>query len=288
MIKNACIFLFILPSFFSMGQNDIEEKYFVGLKKYYQNDFCNSYKLLEPINAHISQEHIPLFVNTINSCRGEEATLKYLARKLDGSEYYPVFLQNQFDKDILRIIGKIIVKNNEDYLRKYNKISFLEELINCYDKDQNVREFWSYNKEISQDTIIKIDKSNYEFLKKNIQKITADNIDELGFTGITAMFNLVQHVNELKFKVYLLNILQNHSKCSKEQLIFKMFLYDRICVDSSVPQIFGTQYRSIGSSLEPYPIFSIEIANQERKKLNIFTIDHQIQFLQHLYKIKVF
>lgn len=116
-----------------------------------------------------------------------------------------------------------------------------------------------------------IDKNNTRELKKIIKKYGWLDIKLVGKKASMDAWLIAQHADhDIKFQKLCLKLMEEKLKEKKIEPQYYPYLKDRILVNSSKPQIFGTQfYRHKIKGLIPRPIKDRKNLDKRRKKFKL-------------------
>ena len=164
----------------------------------------------------------------------------------------------------INISNKIIALKNKDLK--------LRELLIKKNKLNN-----DYNKEME-----KLHNNNAFILNDIITTIGYPTIEKVGKEANEAAWLIVQHsISQPSFMKKYLQLLKKEVHKNNENAIKLAYLTDRIAVFEGKIQLYGTQFDwDETMKLSPYPFDCIKKVNERRKKIQLNTLEEQIEIIR--------
>lgn len=183
----------------------------------------------------------------------------------------------------------------KDYEANNNAIHYDKDLIATIDKlilyDQAARCNKNYT-----DTVVGL---NIDSLRRYMLQVDSINLITVkqiiyqhgwpGYTGIgyqadINLWALVQHADEdVTFQKYCLQLIEAQLLLSNTRSANYAYLYDRICINEGLPQLFGTQAKDVTNlRVVLYPLQDEINVNIYRKAFELGTLDRYITALKQL------
>ncbi len=172
----------------------------------------------------------------------------------------------------------------EDFPKQNESVEFpeiAEELKVMHVVDQDMREKGIIDFEQWDENI---DKNNTERMKQIIVQIGWPTVSKVGKEGAKYAWLLVQHADhDVEFQKSCL-ILMKEQNTDEVELRDIAYLTDRICVNSNIPQVYGTQFRDTNDVFTPKEIEDIEHVDERRKQMGLGTLEEGIELMYKKYK----
>lgn len=151
---------------------------------------------------------------------------------------------------------------------KYRKIA--QKIIQMAILDQKVRKGYELNPAYLK-KMGEIDKLNLTKMRKIVKQIGWPTISKVGKKASHMGWLLVQHADrDVRFQQYCLELMKKELESGDVTKIDIAYLTDRILVNKSMKQIYGTQfYRNKTGELVPKPIKDFKNLEKRRKEMNL-------------------
>ncbi len=114
-----------------------------------------------------------------------------------------------------------------------------------------------------------VDIDNTNFMKKVIEKHGWPKISYIGKKASDTAWLLVQHSDhDIKFQKLVLSLMKDlpGNEVNKSNIAY---LVDRVLVAENKPQLYGTQFHSIGDKLVPKPIKNKINLDKRRERMGL-------------------
>jgi hypothetical protein len=143
-----------------------------------------------------------------------------------------------------------------------------------FDSDQAVRTRFITNSRLSENlrSMTTIDSDNTAFLKEEVRKHGWPSLERVSANGVSAAFFIVQHSPDYAFQKRMLPVLEaeaDHGRISKQEVAM---LLDRVLVFDHEPQLYGSQFKEIGSVSVPFPILDEDNVDERRLDVGMVPI----------------
>lgn len=123
-------------------------------------------------------------------------------------------------------------------------------------------------------------------LKEIIEVIGWPTIPAVGKKASTAAWLIAQHADhDLAFQRYCLELMRKAPLRSID-LTELAYLEDRVLINESKPQLYGTQFHFINGTLQPRPITDKEHLEQRRKGVGLKSFDEYQREMNEFYNKK--
>jgi hypothetical protein len=129
----------------------------------------------------------------------------------------------------------------------------------------------------------KVDLENTEALKKIVSAIGWPTISKVGERGENNAWLLVQHADhDVEFQKSCLNLMKQEveGEVSKRHIAY---LEDRVRVNESKPQLYGTQFRQQTGEHKPLEIEDPESVNERRTQMGLEPLEEGIKSMYERY-----
>ena len=154
------------------------------------------------------------------------------------------------------------------------------ELLKMREEDQSRR------KAHLSDEVMEIDRMHNPRLKEIIQNYGWPGINLVGLTGTNAMWLLVQHQDEdVPFQKECLLLLKDAVERQDAAFREYAYLFDRVCLNENLPQIYGTQWIQKNGKQMLYPVEDFEHLNQRRFQAGLCSIEEYKQQFQAAFNL---
>jgi outer membrane protein OmpA-like peptidoglycan-associated protein len=103
------------------------------------------------------------------------------------------------------------------------------------------------------------------------------NRTEVGKRPASAAFLLLQHNKDLETRKHWLSIVYTKCMEGEAEWVYYANMYDRIAIDSGLPQRYGTQFRSKIAETDAnvlYPLENPDLVNQWRKEIGLVPLQN--------------
>jgi flagellar biosynthesis chaperone FliJ len=133
------------------------------------------------------------------------------------------------------------------------------------------------------------DNKNQEWLQKYVTKNGWPTLSQKGYYADNTAWLIVQHAdNDTAYQKRFLKIIDTLAKQGETNPANYAYLTDRIKVNSSEKQIYGTQFREVikdgkAVDLEPKPLEDPDCVNARRHQFNLPTIEFYLQTAKERY-----
>lgn len=125
----------------------------------------------------------------------------------------------------------------------------------------------------SPQSMMHVDRENTARMHEIVDEVGWPTKRMVGADGTRAAWLLVQHADhDVAFQRRCLGLMQ---ALQKEQEVYRIdaaYLTDRVLVNEGKPQIYGTQFHTVGGELQPRPIQNPEQVEARRKELGLPTL----------------
>lgn len=164
-------------------------------------------------------------------------------------------------------------------MKTLNDKKLANELLQMAEVDQAMR-----NKAIDDESAwdASIDEANTIRLTEIIEQVGWPTIPKVGSEASHAAWLLVQHASSLAFMKRCLQLMKDAPRgaVSPSNLAF---LEDRVLMMDGKPQIYGTQFQSVGEEMKVYPIVNPDEVNLRRANVGLGTFEENKTRLSELY-----
>ena len=185
------------------------------------------------------------------------------------SNHYETLIKNKMnlyfkfiEKNEETIAEISIMGANDQYIRNYRSIVFSK----LEKNPKEFKKFIEYNMSLMED----IDKVNQIRLKQILNLLTWRNFTEIGDHVSTAAFHIIQHA-DLEFRLKYIKDIQILVEEHKMSGFSFAAMFDRIAVEQSRKQTYGTQYNCVEGLYQIAPMIDPATVDKRRKKMDLFT-----------------
>lgn len=147
---------------------------------------------------------------------------------------------------------------------------------------------WENPPEALLDKMRKIDAANTLRLKEIVAKNSWVSAKQVGNSGVSAAFLIIQHSADHEFQAQMLPLLKQ-SYLAGEGVTGQEFalLTDRVLIHQNKKQRYGTQLSIVDGQLVFDPISDEQNVDSRRAKLGMTTLEEYKKLLTELYKMQV-
>lgn len=127
-----------------------------------------------------------------------------------------------------------------------------------------------------------IDKDNKFFLKKFVEENGWPSIEEYGPKVSSAAWLITQHADhDLRFQKRMLSLLKERLSAAFADKRGYAYLYDRVAVNSSKPQRYGTQIHCENGTVQPRQLENELLLNEFRESMDLGPIEDYLKLFTH-------
>ena len=132
-----------------------------------------------------------------------------------------------------------------------------------------------------------VDANNTDQMKEILKQIGWPTISKVGEDASNGAWLLVQHADrDVAFQKYCLDLLKQEPEHEVHPQDIA-HLTDRVCVNSHIPQIYGTQYtKDEHGNFVPREIENLEEVDERRKAMGLDTLKENIERMHEKYKVE--
>lgn len=215
------------------------DSFIVGLRGDVDLSFLNGFVKDRPVKAFISIE--PRSSTSVRKAIAEKKKFEHL-----------------LSFNVQAIIKE---KGLYGYSSRFNQ-DLQKELLKMVKHDQEVR----ISKK--EENISKLDKGHTKRLKEIITQNGWPGVSLVGIEGSIAMWVLIQHQDHLpNFQKDCLTLLKKSADIKEARLQDYAYLLDRVNMNHSMPQIYGTQWKKENGKFSLYPVEDME--NLDNRRLEV-------------------
>ncbi len=125
-----------------------------------------------------------------------------------------------------------------------------------------------------------VDHRNTARMKEIVEKHGWPTRGMVADDGARCAWLLVQHGDHaVAFQRKCLELMRSHKKTEQVFLVELAYLTDRVLVNESKPQIYGTQFHVTGGKQQPRPIREPEDVDKRRKSMGMSTMKEYIELM---------
>lgn len=158
--------------------------------------------------------------------------------------------------------------------------SLADRISATYEKDQDMRlrafkERWPRSRRIR---IRDMDARHREWMKKVVSEHGWPTFDLVGKRAAHKFWLLAQHMDEdKKFQEQCLEMMERAFEGGQAYPRDLAMLTDRVMLNKTGKQKYGTQFRLVDGRREPYPIVNRKHVNERRKKMGLGDLESAIE-----------
>jgi len=128
-----------------------------------------------------------------------------------------------------------------------------------------------------------VDRNHTQRMKEVVEEIGWPTVSKVGAQAAEEAWLLVQHADlDVAFQKHCLELMKAEPE-SEVSVINIAYLTDRICVNSGLGQVYGTQFRQIDGAHVPCPIEDAGAIDQRRAEIGIGPLSEQTQIMYDKY-----
>ncbi len=125
-----------------------------------------------------------------------------------------------------------------------------------------------------------VDRRNTTRLKELVGNHGWPTVLLAGSDGARSAWLLVQHADhDPSWQQHCLQLMEAHKDTGQVSRADTAYLTDRVLVNDGKPQVYGTQFHSVGGHRRPRPIRNPERVDQRRKEMGLITLEEYTEFL---------